>query len=95
MTPMNRRQPGLMGPDVAMVPPPAPLQFAPMAPMPTATDATGAQAIGGLANLTTALMNRPQGGVGGAGGAMGRATGGGPTDAPRRKTPFTQAASYA
>lgn len=94
MTPMNRRQP-LMGPDIAMAAPPAPMQFAAPPPMMQA-DATGVQAISGLANLATAIMNRPAGAVGGAGGAMGGAMGGGPTDAPqRRKSSFAQAASYA
>lgn len=77
-----------------MMPPPAPMQFTPPPPMAMQPDATGAQAIGGLANLASAIMNRPAGAAGGAGGAMGGAMGG-PTDAPRRKTPFVQAAGYA
>lgn len=78
------------------MPPPPPLQFAapPALPPP---DATGAQAIGGLAQLATALQSRvtQRPGAGGAGTAMGGAMGqltDGPT---RRKTPFAQAAGYA
>jgi hypothetical protein len=83
---MRRRQP-LMGPDVAMMAPPTPMQFAAPPPMPPMGDhdATGAQAISGLAGLSQALMNRPTG-----------PGGGGPVDAPmRRKIPFMDAANAA
>lgn len=97
MTPMRRMTP-MQGPDLAAMAPPSPMQFAAPPPMLDAPDATGAQAIGGLANLAMAFQNRPQGQVGGAGGGLAGMMGGGPTDAPpRRKSSFAQtaAANYA
>lgn len=83
---------------MAMSAAPGPMSFAPMPPMPGRPDASGANALGNITNLALAMQSRlgqPQP-MGGAGAAMGGAMGGGPTDAPpRRKTPFTQAASYA
>jgi hypothetical protein len=64
------------------------------APPPIEADATGAQAIGGMANMAGMLANKMLGGpkAGGAGAAMGGAMGsmmGQPTDSPmRRKTPM-------
>lgn len=74
----------MMGPDLQAMQPPSPMQFAPPPPMPP-PDASGAQAIGGLANMAMML----QGQMGGGGGPQL-----GPTDAPmRRKTPFSEAAA--
>lgn len=80
-----RRNPTAIGPDVGAMPPPAPLQFAAPPSMPP-PDATGAQAIGNLAGLATALQSKLANRGGGGGG--------GPVDAPmRRKSPFADAAA--
>lgn len=64
---------------------PTPMQFAAPPPM-LSDDATGAQAIGGLAQLATALQGR----------MAANAPSAGPTDSPmRRKTPFMDAAAMA
>lgn len=79
-----RRQPGMFGPDIGAMAPPAPLQFA-APPSVLPPDATGAQAIDGLANLASAFQSKFAGGPAGQ-----------PTDAPmRRKSSFAETASYA
>ena len=83
-----RRQQSMQGLDAQPMSPPPPLQMAAPPPMLDSPDATGAQAIGGLANLAAAFQGRPQGQVGGAGGGMAGMMGGGPTDSPMRRKPL-------
>lgn len=89
MTPMRSRQ-AMVGPDMMAMQAPSPMQFAPPPPMPP-PDASGAQAIGGLANMAMALQGKfagPADPMSNAG-QMRKAT-----DAPmRRKTPFSEAAA--
>ena len=74
----------MRGLDAQPMAPPPPMQFAAPPPMLAPPDATGHQAIGGLAQLATALQSR----------MMQPGAGAGPVDAPmRRKTPFGEAAS--